>query len=70
MVEGDGLENRCRACPTEGSNPSLSAIFTYLIPLQQVAIKNAKYLRPEDVIAAKKRDEKHLQEELTLICAR
>ena len=27
MVEGDGLENRCILMGTEGSNPSLSAIF-------------------------------------------
>ena len=26
MVERDGLENRCGRKPTEGSNPSLSAI--------------------------------------------
>ena len=26
MVEGDGFEIRCRFAPTEGSNPSLSAI--------------------------------------------
>ncbi len=27
MVEGDGLENRCTGNCTEGSNPSLSAIY-------------------------------------------
>ena len=27
MVEGDGLENRCTLTGTEGSNPSLSAIY-------------------------------------------
>ena len=26
MVESDGLENRCGACVTVGSNPTLSAI--------------------------------------------
>ena len=30
MVEGDGLENRCRGNLTEGSNPSLSAIFVFI----------------------------------------
>ena len=29
MVEGDGLENRCGGNLTEGSNPSLSAIFVF-----------------------------------------
>jgi hypothetical protein len=27
VADGDGLENRCRLKPTEGSNPSLSAIY-------------------------------------------
>ena len=34
MVERDGLENRCGRMPTEGSNPSLSAITFYVF--QQV----------------------------------
>jgi signal transduction histidine kinase len=30
VAEWDGLENRCPTCRTEGSNPSLSAIFSYV----------------------------------------
>ena len=34
MVECGGLENRCTCKRTEGSNPSLSATFTYIATLQ------------------------------------
>ena len=34
VVECGGLENRCTCKRTEGSNPSLSATFTYIATLQ------------------------------------
>ena len=37
MVERDGLENRCGRKPTEGSNPSLSAIIAYVWQIMRMA---------------------------------